>query len=132
MKLFTGLKYPNIHKEQKIFTPMNIRFYKREYINKDGKSQIYLSVSSAGVRKRIPIDLYIAPENWDATKQNSKGKTEEDDIFNILIGDIKGRISNIQLRYLLDQQQGDFFIIKDYLLDSLFVILSYKFGNLLS
>ena len=99
MKLFTGLKHLGIHKEQKIFTPMNIRFYKREYINKDGKSQIYLSVSSAGVRKRIPIDLYIAPENWDATKQNSKGKTEEDDIFNILIGDIKGRISNIQLRY---------------------------------
>lgn len=99
MKLFTGLKKIDIQKEKKIFTPMNIRFYKREYINKDGKSQIYLSVSSAGVRKRIPIDLYIAPENWDATKQNSKGKTEEDDIFNILIGDIKGRISNIQLRY---------------------------------
>ena len=109
MKLFTGLKHLDIHKEQKIFTPMNIRFYKREYINKDGKSQIYLSVSSAGVRKRIPIDLYIAPENWDATKQNSKGKTEEDDIFNILIGDIKGRISNIQLRYKATNS------IKDYI-----------------
>ena len=41
---------------KKIYVPMNVRFYLKNYLNKEGKSQVYLSISSEGKRDRLPLD----------------------------------------------------------------------------
>jgi len=86
-----------------IFTAMNIKFYLRDYVNKDGNSLIYLSISSAGKRKRIPMDIYINPENWDPKKQRAKNKTENSETINLLLDQMSSRISDIRVHYRLSK-----------------------------
>ncbi|EKB61394.1 site-specific integrase [Bergeyella zoohelcum] len=95
---------PIIHHQavsKSFFTAMNIKFYVREYINKEGKSQVYMSITSQGKRKRVPVDIYVNPINWDDTKQRVKNKTENAETINLLLDQMSARISDIRIHYRL-------------------------------
>ncbi len=80
---------------KKIYVPMNVRFYLKNYLNKEGKSQVYLSISSEGKRDRLPLDVFVRPENWDKTKQRAKVKTENSDTINLILDQAFAKISDI-------------------------------------
>lgn len=89
---------------KKTFMPMNIKFYLRNYVNrKDGTSQVYLSLTSGGKRKRIPLDLYVKPENWDKNKQRVKNKTDNCESINLILDQAFSKISDIKIHYRLSQ-----------------------------
>ncbi|SDE57044.1 site-specific integrase [Riemerella columbipharyngis] len=97
--------YPESNSQKvgaKIFSPMNVNFNLKNYINKDGKSQILLVVTSEGKRKRVPLDIYIKPTDWDKNKQRAK-KSEDSETINLLLDQIFSKISDIRIHYRLSK-----------------------------
>lgn len=88
---------------KKIYVPMNVRFYLKNYLNKLGKKQIYLSVTSNGKRIRIPLDLYIKPEDWDNITQRAKNKTDGYESINLILDQAFSKISDIRVHYRLSK-----------------------------
>lgn len=86
-----------------IFTTMNIRYYLRNYLNKEGKSLIYLSISSQGKRKRIPMDLFVIPNDWDEKKQRVRMRSEDAEAINLILDQTSSRISDIRIHYRLSK-----------------------------
>lgn len=84
---------------KKIFVPFNHRFVLRKYLRKDKTSQIYLHVTSDGIRDRIPLDQYITPKHWSKAKQRGKGKQYKD--FNLVLDNIESTITEIKTQYRL-------------------------------
>lgn len=98
--------YPRIDAQvssKRIFVPMNINFNLKNYVNKDGKSPIYLIITSAGSRKRIPLEILVSPDDWDKSKQRAKPKTENCDIINLLLDQTFAKISDIKIHYRLSK-----------------------------
>ena len=98
--------YPEIDLQvspKRVFVPMNINFNLKNYVNKERKSQVYLIITSAGSRKRVPLDIYINPENWDKTKQRAKNKTENSDTINLMLDQVYTRLSDIRVHYRLSR-----------------------------
>ena len=88
---------------KRIFVPMNINFNLKNYLNKEGRSQVYLILTSSGNRKRIPLDIYVKPEDWDKSKQRAKPKTENCAAINLLIDQTFTKISDIRIHYRLSK-----------------------------
>ena len=86
---------------RKLFVPMQISIVKRKYINKDGKSQLYLHVTSLGNRERVPLDIYIYPKYWQKKLQTLKGPAQDCEIENLLIDNVKAKVSKIRTFYKL-------------------------------
>lgn len=82
---------------------MNVNFNLKNYINRQGKSQILLVITSAGKRKRIPLDIYILPQDWDKNKQRAKPKAENSETINLLLDQAFSKISDIKIHYRLSQ-----------------------------
>ena len=98
--------YPLIYPQgvsSKIFTPMNINFYLKNYINKEGKSPIYMYITSAGKRERIPMDIFIKPADWDNSKRRAKPKSENSETINLLLDQAYTKISDIRVHYRLSK-----------------------------
>mgnify|MGYP001497138305 CR=1 FL=1 len=51
---------------KKPFVSMKISIVKRNYINKEGKSPLYLFVSKGGKRTRTFLDIYVPSNKWNA------------------------------------------------------------------
>lgn len=85
----------------KIFVPMTVSFKKRNYVNRDGLSPIYLHVSSNGDRARIHLDIWVKPQYWNQNKQCLVGPAEEIEIENLLIDNIKSKVTEIKTFYKL-------------------------------
>lgn len=86
-------------------TTMNIRFYLRDYVNKEGKSPIYLSISSDGTRERIPMGLNVSPKDWDTKKQRVKPKAEDAENVNLILDASYGRLCGIRTNYRLAERR---------------------------
>ncbi|MDR2205738.1 MAG: site-specific integrase [Flavobacteriaceae bacterium] len=86
---------------KRIFVPMNVNFNLKNYINKSGESQVYMILTSAGKRKRLPLDVYVSPKNWDKEKQRAKPKTDNHEMINMFIDQSFSKISNIKIHYRL-------------------------------
>lgn len=84
-----------------IFVPMTINFRKRNYINKDGLSPIYLHVSSGNRRERISLEVYVNPKNWDRKKSRLKGTDEASAEINLVLDVIWSKVTNIKKQYAL-------------------------------
>lgn len=88
---------------QKIFASVNYSFYLKSEPDKNGFCPIYISVSVAGKRKRIPVELKILPKNWDKEKKQVINCDEADD-YNLIIGSIKSKINAIQVKFRLSER----------------------------
>lgn len=96
-KLYPRVELPNNSKA--IIKPMNVNFNLRNTTNKNGKAQIYLVLTSCGQRKRISLQLFIKPEDWDKAKQRAKPKTPNSENINLILE----KISDIKIHYRLSQ-----------------------------
>lgn len=94
---------PNIHLQvsKKTFLPVNINFNLKNYVNKFGECQVYMVLTSDGKRKRIPLDIYVKPVNWDKAKQRAKAKTHDCEAINFLLDTVFAKISSIRVHYRL-------------------------------
>lgn len=89
--------------DKKHFTTMNINFYLRGYVNKNGKSPVYLHICSGGKRKRILMDIQVDPKYWDSKKQRLKNKAQDAASVNLLLDQTWSRISDIKIHYRLSK-----------------------------
>lgn len=83
---------------KKIFVSPTIRFYVKGYVRKDGKSQIYISFSISGRKKKIPTGLYIEKKDWVKRKQIAHARHGD---INLILSNYKTRINNILVEYRL-------------------------------
>ena len=88
---------------QKAFASVNYSFYLKSEPDKNNFCPIYLSVTVAGKRKRIPVELKILPENWDKEKKQVINCPEAKD-YNLIIGSIKSKINAIQVKFRLSEK----------------------------
>lgn len=88
---------------QKAFASVNYSFYLKSEPDKNNFCPIYLSVTVAGKRKRIPVELKIKPENWDKQKKEVINCDESID-YNLIIGTIKSKINSVMINFRLNEK----------------------------
>lgn len=93
--------YDTHYDTRNIFVPLSTKFVIRNYTNKSGESQIYLHVHSSGKRKRIPLDLYIKPNLWNAKKERGARYCSD---LNLILDTIHSSITEIKIQYRLAQR----------------------------
>lgn len=88
---------------KKIVT-MNVKLYLREYVNKNGKSPIYLVVTSQGKRIRQSLGIEVAPKDWDT--QTSRVKKSDPDALelNLIIDNKIKKITEVRTQYHLSDR----------------------------
>lgn len=83
---------------------MKISIVKRNYINKDGQSPLYLFVNKSGKRTRTFLDIYVPSKKWNAKTETVIGKSKEIDDLNLIINNIKSKITSIKTFYRLSEK----------------------------
>lgn len=83
--------------------PITISLKLRNYINKEGKSPIYLHVSSHGDRQRVNLDLWVKPKYWNKKKECLVGPAVDVEIDNLLIDNVKAKVTKIKTTYKLSE-----------------------------
>ena len=63
--------------------------------NKEGEIPIALRITMNGQRAEVYTNRYVAPNNWDASKGQSKGKTKKDLELNRYLDTIRTKICEI-------------------------------------
>lgn len=83
---------------------MNVKVYRRDYVNKHGLSPIYLLITSQGKRIRQKLALEVRPADWD--EKNSRVKKSDPDAItkNLIIDNELGKIKDIRLEYHLNNK----------------------------
>lgn len=89
----------------KMFVSMNTKIVKRNYINAEGKSLLYLHATKNSQRVRIPLDIYVPADLWDPKKKLLKGTDLECQDKNLMIGAIQSKINGIKVQYRLSEKQ---------------------------
>lgn len=89
---------------KKIFVPMNTKFVIRDYVNKDGTSQIYLTITHKKKRKRINLDLKIPPAKFDKKKECIICTNKQDRDIQLILDNVKSKITSIKTYYRLSEQ----------------------------
>ena len=70
-------------------------------LNKKGETAIVLRITMNGQRTEIYTNRYIAPDNWNAAKGQSKGKTKKDFELNRYLDTIRTKICEIHNKLVL-------------------------------
>ena len=68
---------------------------RRSRPNKEGEFPILLRITMNGQRAEVYTNRYVAPNNWDASKGQSKGKTKKDLELNRYLDTIRTKICEI-------------------------------------
>lgn len=87
----------------KIFVTTRHRFSLRGYVDKDGKSLIYLDVSDKSERIRLNTEIYIQKNSWDQKKQRIKNNINADQT-NLILENIESRLTTIKTAYMLQDR----------------------------
>jgi site-specific recombinase XerD len=74
---------------------------KKDYVRSDGTSAIYLLVRVNNKRKKIPLNIAVAPAKFNEKTQKVRGNSKLSKDYNILIEKAKAKISEIELNYRL-------------------------------
>ena len=73
-------------------------------LNKKGETAIVLRITMNGQRTEIYTNRYIAPDNWNAAKGQSKGKTKKDLELNRYLDTIRTKICEIHNQLVLQDE----------------------------
>lgn len=87
----------------KIFVTTRNRFSLRGYVDKSGKSLIYLDISDQTERIRKNTDIYIPRNSWDQKKQRIKNNPKSEQL-NLVLENIEARITTIKTAYMLQER----------------------------
>ncbi|WP_179944160.1 site-specific integrase [Nonlabens tegetincola] len=77
---------------------------KKDYKRSDGTCKLYLELYSTGDRKRLPLDIYIKPEHWNAKSQLISKKCEHSVDLNLILDQVKSKANKIIVNYRLSEQ----------------------------
>src|SRR6476620_5695567 len=89
----------------KIYVSMKHKFSLRSWdINSEGKSLLYLHVWKDQPRKRIPLDIYVDPRDWDKKLQRViEGRPGASDL-NLIIDLEESKITAIKIQFRLAEK----------------------------
>ncbi|MFK8298008.1 tyrosine-type recombinase/integrase [Capnocytophaga cynodegmi] len=101
-QFFVGTKELQL---QKKLVTMNVKVYRRDYVNKHGLSPIYLLITSQGkrIRQRLPIE--VRPEDWDEKRGRFKKSAENAVGYNIAIENEIAKIKDVRLEYYIHNKE---------------------------
>ena len=105
--------------KQKFFTSMKYNFFLHSHINKLGKSQIFLYVNINGEKKRLPLNYYVSPGEWNPKTQ----RTKEHEI-NLVLENIEAKITQIKTFFYISKKHLD---LEKFLLEFSNASPSYDF-----
>lgn len=88
---------------KKMFVSLKTKFRKRNYVNKEGKSLIYLVASSGKKRERINMDILVDAKKWDDKAQRLKEITPYDCDMNLILDSVEKKITGIKIVYRLSE-----------------------------
>lgn len=74
---------------------------KDDRIRKDGTCTLYLQVFLNGIKKKLPINISVCPDNFDKIKQRVKPKTPFANDYNLIIEKSLADINKIEINYRL-------------------------------
>src|SRR5690606_27672298 len=114
-----GRIYDTLLDTKKIFVSMNTYFKIRNYVNKEGKSLIYLYITSKSERERVSIDLLVNLKDWDHKKCIVKSSSENSHDYNLILENIKSKITAIKTFFRLADTQLTPSILKKELLEGM-------------
>lgn len=77
---------------------------KKEAVKQNGTAAIYLQVFINRQRKRISLNLFVAPKDFDAKKQRVKGKTQLAKDLNLILENTEAVINSIRINYRLSSR----------------------------
>lgn len=89
---------------KKMFVTIKTKFILRDYINQDGKSPLYMFISSPGDRKRPKTELEFYPDDWDQNTQRVKPSAHNAETFNLILDNLEAKVSKIKTVYLLNEK----------------------------
>lgn len=75
------------------------------YKRKDGKTALYCTLYIDRQRIRVPVKVYVKPEDWDQKKQQVKGNSKEARDANLIVKNVKARINDIFVQYRLEHRE---------------------------
>lgn len=86
------------------FVAMRTSIQPHNYINSDGKSQLFLTVTHSSKRERIPLGIYVPKKRWIRKHQELKSITKNEEDLNLVINNIKSKVSDIKVFYRLSNK----------------------------
>ena len=98
---------------------MNTSFKLTNYVNKDGLSTVYLYVTARSEKERVSIDLLVNPKDWDHKKCIVKSSAENSHDYNLILENIKSKITAIKTVYRLSDTLLTPSILKKELLEGM-------------
>lgn len=90
---------------RKLFVSMKTKIVKRDYVNAEGKSLLYLHATSNSKRERIPLDIYVPAKQWDPKKSRVKPGEDCARDINLILDNIDSKITGIRTMYRLSEKQ---------------------------
>ncbi|WZL88339.1 site-specific integrase [Salinimicrobium sp. 3283s] len=84
---------------------MKTRIVKRNYVNADGESLLYLHVTKNYQRERIPLDIYVPASLWDPKKARLKPDTTKARDINLILDNVDSKITGIRTMFRLAEKQ---------------------------
>ncbi|WP_157822023.1 site-specific integrase [Tenacibaculum sp. Bg11-29] len=74
---------------------------KKDYVRTDGTCALYIQLFLDGKRKRLPLNIFVAPKMWNEKKQILKGSSDLTKDYNLVIGKKLAGINRIAVSYRL-------------------------------
>lgn len=82
---------------------INVNFYLKNYLRRDGTQQIIIQLTTQGQRKRLPVPVYVLQSDWDKNKQRIRATAENAAGWNLVLDDLRSKITNIKITYQLNK-----------------------------
>ena len=79
----------------------SLNFIARKRANKEGELPITLRITMNGQRAEIYVNRTVRPDDWNAAKGQSKGKTKKDLELNRYLDTVRTKICEIHNRLVL-------------------------------
>ncbi|MDO5509519.1 MAG: site-specific integrase [Weeksellaceae bacterium] len=83
------------------YAVIKVNFYLKNYTYKNGTRQVIMQLTGEGVRKRIYLNVFTAPRDWDRNKQRVNHNAPNAADLNLVLNHAYSRITEIQVRYRL-------------------------------
>jgi site-specific recombinase XerD len=75
---------------------------KDDYVRTDGTCALYVQIFLDGKMKRLPLNISVAPKNFDKSKQTVKGKSQQAKDCNLIISKKLADINRVAVTYRLN------------------------------
>ncbi|MGI0106767.1 tyrosine-type recombinase/integrase [Salinimicrobium sp. WS361] len=84
---------------------MKTKIVKRNYVNAEGESLLYLHVTKNYQRERIPLDIYVPADLWDPKTARLKSDSLKARDINLILDNVDSKITGIRTMFRLAEKQ---------------------------